>query len=278
MGAVANMIHPLAGKNEIVHYLNEVNGNAAILFEGTYHIVQKSLHKTALKKAVIVSAGDSLPFGLKQLYMLKNKLPRFSPNGMLMNWKQFMELGHHTNVVPVKKDSSKMAIISHTGGTTGEPKGVMLSDRNINALIWQLNVNFKNERQKKNLVVLPPFVNYSLVHGMLLPLALGVQVTLIPRYEADRFDEYVRKYKPNHISSIPPYLEALLTNQKLKTMDLSCIKTIAYGGEAMNVQKEQAVNELLRSCGSSVKISKRVGLDRNGRRSNNDPRGVQHHW
>ena len=259
MGAVANMIHPLAGENEIVHYLNEVNGDVAVLFEGTYNIVKNSLHTTSLKKAVVVSAGDSLPFGIKQLYLLKNKLPKFSSDGMLMNWKQFVNLGHEATIVPVNKDSSKMAIISHTGGTTGEPKGVMLSDNNINALMWQLNVNFKNQRQEKNLVVLPPFVNYSLVHSMLLPLTLGLQVTLIPKYEADKFDEYVRKYRPNHISSIPPYLEALLTNETLKKMDLSCIKTIAYGGEAMNLQKEEEVNNLLRVCGSNAKISKGLG-------------------
>lgn len=259
MGAVANMIHPLAGENEIVHYLNEVNCDVAVLFEGTYNIVKNSLHATSLKKAVVVSAGDSLPFGVKQLYMLKNKLPKFPVDSMLMNWKQFIGLGHDVTVAPVKKDSSTTAIISHTGGTTGEPKGVMLSDSNINALMWQLNVNFKNQRQEKNLVVLPPFVNYSLVHSMLLPLTLGLQVTLIPKYEADKFDVYVRKYKPNHISSIPPYLEALLTNETLKKMDLSCIKTIAYGGEAMNLQKEEEVNNLLRACGSNAKISKGLG-------------------
>ena len=176
-----------------------------------------------------------------------------------MNWKQFIGLGHNATIIPAKKDCSKTAIISHTGGTTGEPKGVMLSDSNINALMWQVNVNFKNQRQEKNLVVLPPFVNYSLVHSMLLPLTLGLQVTLIPKYEADKFDEYVRKYKPNHISSIPPYLEALLTNETLKKMDLSCIKTIAYGGEAMNLQKEEEVNNLLRACGSNAKISKGLG-------------------
>ena len=259
MGAVANMIHPLAGENEIVHYLNEVSCNVAVLFEGTYNIVKNSLYSTSLKKAVVGSAGDSLPFAIKQLYMLKNKLPKFTADGMLMNWKQFIGLGYDTTAVPVKKDSSTMAIISHTGGTTGEPKGVMLSDSNINALMWQLNVNFKNQRQEKNLVVLPPFVNYSLVHSMLLPLTLGLQVTLIPKYEADKFDEYVRKYKPNHISSIPPYLEALLTNETLKKMDLSCIKTIAYGGEAMNLQKEEELNNLLRACGSNAKISKGLG-------------------
>ena len=134
MGAVANMIHPLAGENEIVHYLNEVSSDVAVLFEGTYNIVKNSLHATSLKKAVVVSAGDSLPFGIKQLYMLKNKLPKFTADGMLMNWKQFIGLGHNATIIPAKKDCSKTAIISHTGGTTGEPKGVMLSDKE--PVIW----------------------------------------------------------------------------------------------------------------------------------------------
>ena len=93
IGAVANMIHPLAGEKELLHYLDEVNSEVAVLFEGTYKIIADSIHTTAVQKAVVVSAGDSLPFGIKQLYMLKNKLPKFAPDGMFMNWKQFISLG-----------------------------------------------------------------------------------------------------------------------------------------------------------------------------------------
>lgn len=259
MGAVANMIHPLAGEKEILHYLNEVHSDVAILFEGTFAIVKDSIHATSVKKAVVVSAGDSLPFGIKQLYLLKNKLPQFPSDSMFMNWKSFINLGKNIKPVSLKKDSSTLAIISHTGGTTGEPKGVMCSDRNINALIWQIGCNLEYQRQERYLVVLPPFINYSLVNAMLEPLAFGFTVILIPKYEADKFDEYVRKYQPNHISSIPDYWEALLTNEKLKQMDLSCLDLLFYGGEAMNVQNEEAVNNLLLSCGARRKLGKGLG-------------------
>lgn len=259
MGAVANMIHPLAGEKEILYYINEVRSRIVILFEGTYAIVKDSVHTTTAKKAVVVSAGDSLPFGIKQLYMLKNKLPKFGETDMFMNWKQFVRLGNGVEITPVKKDSAAVAVISHTGGTTGEPKGVMCTDKNINALIWQIGGNLEHQRQEKNLVVLPPFVNYSLVNAMLMPLALGLQVTLLPKYEADQFDVYVKKYQPNHISSIPPYWEALLSNERLKKMDLSCLKNVFYGGEAMNTQKEEEVNKLFRACGAKVKLGKGLG-------------------
>ena len=159
MGAVANMIHPLAGEKEILHYLNEVKSSVAVIFEGTYKIIEKSIYTTSVKKAVVVSAGDSLPFGIKQLYILKNRLPKFAAEGMFINWKQFIIKGNNASVVPVKKDSSTVAVISHTGGTTGDPKGVMCSDRNINALIWQIGCNLEYRRQERYLVVLPPFIN-----------------------------------------------------------------------------------------------------------------------
>lgn len=259
MGAVANMIHPLAGEKELLHYLSEVGSDVAVIFEGTYKIIEKSIHTTCVTKAVVVSAGDSLPFGIKQLYMLKNKLPKFAPGGMFMNWKQFVSLGKNVTVAPIKKDSSTMAIISHTGGTTGEPKGVMCSDKNINALIWQIGCNLPHGRQERYLVVLPPFINYSLVNAMLEPLSFGFRVILIPSYDPHKFDEYVRKYRPNHISSIPAYWEACLSNEKLKQMDLSCLKYIFYGGDAMNVKKEAEVNELLASCGVTMKLRKGLG-------------------
>lgn len=259
IGAVANMIHPLAGEKELLHYLDEVNSEVAVLFEGTYKIIAGSIHTTAVQKAVVVSAGDSLPFGIKQLYMLKNKLPKFAPDGMFMNWKQFISLGKGIKTTPVKKDSNAMAVISHTGGTTGEPKGVMCSDGNINALIWQIGCNLPRGRQERYLVVLPPFINYSLVNAMLEPLSFGFRVILIPSYDPNKFDEYVKKYRPNHISSIPAYWEACLTNKKLKTMDLSCLKYILYGGDAMNVKKEAEVNELFLSRGAQMPLRKGLG-------------------
>ena len=259
MGAVANMIHPLAGEKEILHYLNEVSSELAVIFEGTYKIVQNSIHTTTVKKAVVVSAGDSLPFGIKQLYLLKKKLPVFSADSMFMNWKQFIANGKSVTAVSVKKDSSAVAVISHTGGTTGEPKGVMCSDRNINALIWQIGCNLPHGRQERYLVVLPPFINYSLVNAMLEPLAFGFRVILIPAYDPNKFDEYIKKYRPNHISSIPAYWEACLSNEKLKHMDLSCLKYIFYGGDAMNVKKEAEVNELLANSGANIKLRKGLG-------------------
>lgn len=258
IGAVANMIHPLAGKQELLNYLNEVESKVAFLFDGTYQIIKDVIQETSVECAVVVTAGESLPLGLKQLFFLKNKRIEYH-SALFRTWRSFVRCGNNTKVQPVKKDAHSLALISHTGGTTGEPKGVMCSDYNLNALIWQIGCNLPHGRQEKYLVVLPPFINYSLVNAMLEPLAFGFTVVLLPKYEPDKFDDYIRKYRPNHISSIPAYWEALLHNETLKTMDLSCLNHIYYGGEAMNPGKEEAVNALLLSRGARNPLCKGLG-------------------
>ena len=107
--------------------------------------------------------------------------------------------------------------------------------------------------------VLPPFINYSLVNCMLEPLAFGFKVVLIPKYEPDKFDEYINKYHPNHINSIPAYWEALLSNKRMETTDLSCLRHVFYGGEGMSEKVEESVNNLLISRGAKYKLAKGLG-------------------
>lgn len=259
LGAVSNMIHPLAGEKEILHYLNEVSSEVAVLFEGTYQIIKDSIGQTKVKHAVVVSAGESLPFGVKQLYFLKNprtKLPTFS---VFQSWKDFLTGGKGISIPVYKKDIHTMALISHTGGTTGEPKGVMCSDYNINALIYQIIRNFEYRRQETCLVVLPPFVNYSLVESMMAVLYIGFKVSLLPKYEPLKLGEYITKYKPYVIFSIPAYWEALLKIENISSVDMSCLRYNIYGGEAMDEETEIEVNDLLKKGGAQGLLLKGVG-------------------
>lgn len=259
IGAVANMIHPLAGKNEIINYLNEVESRVAVLFDATYRIISDSISQTHLCHTIIVSAGCSMPNGIKQLYNIKNGKNKLPDDTGFMTWNTFFSSGKNHAAEASRKDIDSLAIISHTGGTTGEPKGVMCSDRNINTLIWQVGHVLPSKRQDHMLVVLPPFVNYSLVNGIFEPLSLGHTVILIPAYKPDCFIKYVKKYKPNHINSIPAYMEAILKIKDAGSADLSCLQYVYYGGEAMDVGTEEAINSLLLSRGAHYKMGKGLG-------------------
>ena len=258
IGAVANMIHPLAGEKEIVNYINEVKSRIAIIFDGTYKIIKNSVKQTALEYAVVVSAGESLSFGKKQLYALKSGKQQLSGQPFV-SWKAFVGKSKNVSIPSVKKDIDSVAIISHTGGTTGEPKGVMCSDRNINSLIYQLVCNFEYTRQGTCLAVLPPFINYSLIDSMMAMLFIGFEIVLIPKYIPEKLAEYIKRYRPYVINSIPAYWEALLKIPNVKSFDMSCLKYMYYGGEGMSTETETAISCLLQSCGARGQLCKGLG-------------------
>lgn len=259
IGAVANVIHPLAGEREIINYLNEVNSRVFFLFSGTYEIIKSALSSTKVEHAIVASPADSLPFGIKQLYRMKVKEPTLPGGSVFADWKHFINLGEGIAIQSITKECDSIAIISHTGGTTGDPKGVMLTDRSVNSIIWQIGVIIPHARQERMLIVLPPFVNYSLVNGIFEALSFGFSAILIPKYEPEKFDEYVAKYHPNHMNSIPAYLEVFLENKRLATMDLSCLKVIACGGDGLNEKKEREINQFLHDHGAESGIIKGLG-------------------
>lgn len=259
IGAVANMIHPLAGKEETLFYFNEVQSRIAVIFDGACSAIKDDIGESSVEKVIVASPADSLPMALKLAYKLKVRAPALDGK-VFQSWKSFVREGKGTPVQAVKKDCREMAVISHTGGTTGEPKGVMCSDYNINALIWQVDQALPHGRQERMLVVLPPFINYSLVNGVFEPLSMGHTVILLPKYEPLQFVNYVRKYHPNHMNSIPAFFEALLRIKDAEKADYSCLKHIYYGGEAMSEETETAVNELLCSHGAQYPVGKGLGM------------------
>ena len=110
---------------------------------------------------ISVSAADSLPQSKKFLYRLKNKQPVLRKNAI--TWTEFVALGNGVKVQDVPYQKDQCCLIAHTGGTTGTPKGVMLSNDNMNAVMHgyrHLGVPF--ERKHRFFNDLPPFIVYAI--------------------------------------------------------------------------------------------------------------------
>ena len=260
IGAVANMIHPLAGEQELCNYLNEVESKVFLMFTGTYEIIKNVLKNTSVKTSVVVSPAQSLSPIYKCLYRIKTKETKIKNGSALLDWSAFLEKGRGVTAEKVEKNCHEMALISHTGGTTGEPKGCMISNYNINAEIWQVGKTMYPVRQECMMAVLPPFINYGLTNGMFEPLAFGMKLVLIPKYDPMKFAAYVSEYQVNHINTIPAYCESLLRIPRIDKQNLSSIKNIVYGGEGMNDELEQSINQVLKKCGCKYELKKGLGM------------------
>ena len=106
IGAVSNMIHPLAGTSELLFYLNEVGSEVAVLFDKTYLLLRDQLAQTKVRQVIVVTIADSLP-------ILKAKVEpvQLPDDGSVITWQTFIEAGKDTPLPDVKKDPFGTAVI-----------------------------------------------------------------------------------------------------------------------------------------------------------------------
>lgn len=145
----------------------------------------------------------------------------------------------------ISKDTSlgrNSYVITHTGGTTGLPKGVLISSNAINGITVEYKYSLKYKRQEKYMDLIVPFVIYGWCVNIHMPLCLGLKTILIPTADLEKITKQIYKYKPNHIVSIPSYWQPVLNSKK---KDFSFIITAGAGGDGMNIDLEKQLNQFL---------------------------------
>lgn len=181
---------------------------------------------------------------------------RFIDTDECMSWDEFIKLGKEISHVKTEKYVSDMPVtIVHTGGTTGKAKGVVLSNDNINCGAFQCEISGLDFKDRGTwLDIMPPFIVYGVGNGLHLPLSMGMKVILMPKFDPTKFDEILIKHKPNYMAGVPSHYGYLLESEKMKDVDLSFFKTPIVGGDKMDYNLEQQVNEFLEehNCGSRI--------------------------
>ncbi len=265
IGAVADMIHPLSSPSEIKAYLNASKSKIIFLIDVDYDKVKDVLVETSVYKTVIVSAADSMPLLTSIGYQItrgyKIRKPSFI-NSDFLTWSDFMVKGLTYNKAYTHNMKSKdLAIILHSGGTTGSPKGIMISNFNFNAEAQQDGVNVYNVRPKdKIMTILPIFHGFGLCVCLHCPLCLKIETILVPEFDGNRFHKMMKNDRPNIIAGVPTLWEAMMDNKKFDDVDLSFLKYVISGGDYLTIPMEERMNNFLRTHGASISISKGYGM------------------
>ena len=206
-----------------------------------------------------------MPLGLSIGYSLTRGLTTKKPplNDIdYMSWKDFMLRGVAYSKefsADVKKDDT--ALILHSGGTTGTPKGIMISNYSFNALAQQSGVNVIDVRPKDKIVtILPIFHGFGLGVCIHTPLCLKVETILMPEYDANRFYKIWKNDKPNVILGVPTLWEGMMSNKKFDKVDMSQLKYIVSGGDYLSVSQETKINNFLHKHGAHINIAKGYGM------------------
>ena len=160
-----------------------------------------------------------------------------------------------------ESNADDSAAIVYTSGTTEIPKGAVLSNKNIVALTRQnMLSDFGWDRNDRFLEIMPPFIAYGLLCGIVIPVCIGMTVVIIPKFEASAFADLIIKEKPNHIMGVPSMMEDLTTDPRLQKFDLGFLKTMIVGGDKISVESEKKINTFLKNHNSSINLIKGYGM------------------
>ena len=261
IGAISNMIHPLSGEEEIKNYLNSTKSKYLVMVDFCYEKVRNVISETDVCKVIVAPVSNSMFPHMQAGYKFKTwrmKKPRRSK--LYTYWNDFIISSYFETEKPISCKAEDQAVILHSGGTTGKPKGIVLSNGNFNALALQARVIFKDLKPRdKVLGIMPIFHGFGLGVSFHIPFGLGCEVILVPQFNAKKFDELLEKYRPNVICGVPTLYEAL-TNTKNKKLDLSMLKYVISGGDSLSNNLSERINDFLLSHGSKVKVSQGYGM------------------
>lgn len=264
IGAIANMIHPLSAEEEIKQSLISTGSVMLITINLSYKKIKEIIDDTNVYKTIIVSANDSMPFLLKIGYKItqgrKVEVPKRSESNLF--WNDFMLKGkHYNNKVLVKTTKDQPAVIMHSGGTTGVPKNIVLTNGNINAVAKQGRIVFPEvDTDDSVLTILPLFHCFGLCVCVHCPLTLGASVVLVPQFDAKRFDKLFKQFKPTVVVGVPTLYEALISNKHMNDVDLSYVKYIISGGDSLSAIKNDQVNKFFNEHNSKSSLIQGYGM------------------
>ncbi len=263
IGAVANMIHPLSGENEIKYYLNKAKSKYVVTIDIAFNKINHIIKETSLEKCILVSAKNAMPAYLKIGYQLtKGRKVHLEKSEKTIPWKAFIKLGEsYREEIKNAFWGEEVAAILYSGGTTGYPKGIELTNRNFNALAIQ---SFEAcqclKEQDKVLAIMPVFHGFGLGICIHTVQYVGGTSILLPQFSAKTFDKLLKKYRPNIIAGVPTLYEALLKNKKLDGVDLSFLKCVISGGDSLSVSLKKKVDAFLKEHGADIQIREGYGL------------------
>ena len=264
IGAIANMLHPLSAEEEIKDSLNSTKSRAVVILDQVYNVAHNVIESTEVEKIIIVSAADYMPIAMKTGYkaiQLKNfKLIKKTVDRC--KWFRFMWSSIFYKDRPGKKcGKNTSAVILHSGGTSGKPKNVVLSNRSFGLLSEQGIMVLKDLNVgDKSLAVMPNFHGFGLGVTMHCLLVKGMTVVLVPQFDAKKFDTLLAKTKPAFVVGVPTLFEALISANNEKDLDLSFVKYIVSGGDKLSKNLEDRVNEYLHKHNSDAIITQGYGL------------------
>jgi len=214
-GAVVTAINPMHREREVEFQLCDSGAETIIALDTLQPIVAAVKRRTPLKHVIITSLGD-------------------------VGFSELLKDASTENTKIKIATAEDLAALQYTGGTTGTPKAAMLTHRNLLANALQFADAIQAAPRDVFLTALPLSHIYGLTTSMTVPLSVGAEMVLLPKFEAAKACQAIQRHKATVFCGVPTMYQLLLANPDLASYDLSSIRVCISGAASLppQVQKQ----------------------------------------
>ena len=256
IGAICNIIHPLSSQEEIKRAMEETNSDILFATDVTY----KKIEDLEIKNIIICEVSNSMNGFMQMAYNLKN-ISNMKYKNNFIKWHDFIKEGNEVINTHVSRGQNSPAVIIYSGGTTGRQKGIVLSNLCFNSLVSQCEVVCKEAKAGYSILsALPIFHGFGLCICIHVPLSLGLKCILVPKINTKKINQLIRNKKPNLLPVIPSMLNIIVNSMSLGKNSFKSVKVILSGGDYLNDDLREKVENYFRKCGSIAHIQIGYGL------------------
>ena len=241
-GLVIVNVNPLYTPRELEHQLNDSGAKAIVIVSNFAATLEKVVFNTQIEHVILTRMGDQLSFGKRTLVnfvvkYIKKLVPKYKlPHAV--SFREALSIGKQRQYVKPNLESSDLAFLQYTGGTTGVAKGAMLTHANMVANVfqakWVAEPLLQDAKVRVAAIPLPMYHVFALSVNCLLFIELGVTGLLItnPR-DIPGFVKELKKQRIVALCGVNTLFNALLNNEHFKEVDFSALRLSVGGGAAI---------------------------------------------
>lgn len=253
-GATVVNLNPLYAESELAHLLedSEVETIVTADLKITYEKAEKMLAATRVNKLIVCSFAAVLPFPKNKLFALlkKKDLAQVKYTRRIVKWDEVIAEGvQHKWADPQINPQTDIALLQYTGGTTGTPKGAMLSHANVVANAHQCTMWFPDLQHgnMRMLGVLPFFHVFAMTAIMNFSVLAGLEIIALPRFDLKETLKAIVRKKPHIFPAVPAIYSGIIHAPATKKYDLSSLLYCVSGGAPLPVEVKKNF-EALTGC------------------------------
>ena len=245
-GGIVVQTNPLYTERELQYQMEDSSAKVLLALDILYPRITKVLKRTKIENVIITAIKDYLPFPKNLIYPFIQKRQygfsvKVEHKGITHLFTEIMRIEEPTPIDVDFDSEDDIALLQYTGGTTGSPKGVMLTHRNLiaNTKMCDAWMYKCKDGEEVFLGVLPFFHVYGMTTVLILSVMKFSKMVLLPKFDVEQTLKAIDKHKPTLFPGAPTMYIGLLNHPDIGKYNLSSIKACLSGSAPLPVEVQE---------------------------------------